>query len=321
MVIEKSGQGSDIVETGVSYTLSQYVEQGFLNSAGRNQNLTGNTLGNLLVGNSGKNQLSGLNGADELRGEGGNDTLTGGEGVDTLDGGTGADRMEGGQKNDLYYVDNGLDLVIETDPTNAGGYDTVFTSVAIAMPDNVEKLIFNGFDDGMMLSGNDLANFLQGNYTDDIIEAGQGNDTGVGGSGNDSVSGGTGNDSLTGDYGDDTLQGDAGRDALTGGQGADTFVFIGTTDSNGSTTDTIRDFQDDLDRIDLRAVDAAPQSGNQAFTFIGTANFNAAGQIRATYDAGSNVTRIDVSTDSDSAAEMSILLSGNHTLTAANFLL
>ena len=70
-VIELSGEGLDIIETGVSYTLSAFVEQGFLASAGRNQSLTGNALGNLLVGNSGTNTLSGLDGKDELQGEGG----------------------------------------------------------------------------------------------------------------------------------------------------------------------------------------------------------------------------------------------------------
>ena len=43
-VIELANQGIDIVETGVSFTLSAFVEQGFLNSAGRNQSLTGNTV-------------------------------------------------------------------------------------------------------------------------------------------------------------------------------------------------------------------------------------------------------------------------------------
>ena len=315
-VIERANQGIDIIETGVSFTLSAFVEQGFLNSAGRNQSLTGNTLGNLLVGNSGMNTLSGLDGKDELRGEGGADSLNGGTSIDTLDGGAGADRMDGGLGNDLYYVDNGLDVVIEL---LDGGYDTVFTSTAIALPDHVEKLVFNGLADGTMLSGNDLANFLVGNYTDDIIDVGAGSDSAAGGSGDDTLLGGTGNDTLLGEFGIDSIEGGLGRDILIGGAGADLFVFVGVTDSAGANRDLIKDFEDGLDRIDLRQLDAGATPGDQAFTFIGDQAFSAAGQVRVTTTA--TTTRIEVSLDEDTDTEMLILLNGIHALTAADFIL
>ncbi len=315
-VIEKSGEGTDMIETSISFTLSAFVEQGFLNSPGRNQSLTGNVLGNLLVGNSGMNTLSGLDGKDELRGEGGADTLYGGTSIDTLDGGTGADRMEGGLNNDIYYVDNGLDLVIEAAD---GGYDTVFTSTAIALPDNVEKLVFNGLADGTVLAGNDLANFLVGNYTDDIIDVGAGSDSAAGGSGDDTILGGAGGDTLLGEFGIDSIVGGLGRDILFGGAGADLFVFVGVTDSTGTNRDLIKDFEDGLDRIDLRQIDANATPGDQAFAFIGSGPFTAAGQIRVTTTTTN--TRIEVSIDADIEAEMLILLNGIHDLTATNFLL
>ena len=315
-VIELANQGIDIIETGVSFTLSAFVEQGFLNSAGRNQSLTGNVLGNLLVGNGGMNTLSGLDGKDELRGEGGVDSLLGGAGIDTLDGGSGADQMDGGAGNDLYYVDNGLDAVIELAD---GGYDTVFTSTAIALPDFVEKLVFNGLADGTMLAGNDLANYLIGNYTDDSIDVGAGNDTAAGGSGDDTLLGGAGNDTLLGEFGIDSIEGGLGRDILIGGLGADLFVFVGVTDSQGANRDLIRDFEDGIDRIDLRQLDAGALPGDQAFAFIADQAFTAAGQVRVTTTA--TTTRIEVSIDADFDAEMLILLNGLHSLTAADFIL
>ena len=315
-VIELASEGIDIIESGVSFTLSAFVEQGFLNSAGRNQSLTGNILGNLLVGNSGMNTLSGLDGKDELRGEGGADTLYGGTSIDTLDGGTGADRMEGGLNNDIYYVDNGLDLVIEAAD---GGYDTLFTSTAIALPDNVEKLVFNGLADGTVLAGNDLANFLVGNYTDDIIDVGAGSDSAAGGSGDDTILGGAGGDTLLGEFGIDSIVGGLGRDILFGGAGADLFVFVGVTDSTGTNRDLIKDFEDGLDRIDLRQIDANATPGDQAFAFIGSGPFTAAGQVRVITTA--TTTRIEVSTDGDTDPEMLILLNGIHSLTEASFLL
>ena len=53
----------------------------------------------------------------------------------------------------------------------------------------------------------------------------------------------------------------------------------------------------------------------------GDADFSAAGQVRATYSAADDLTRIHVSIDADVAAEMTILLNGNHLLDSGNFLL
>ena len=73
--------------------------------------------------------------------------------------------------------------------------------------------------------------------------------TQYGGDGNDSISGGEGGDKLIGGEGDDTLYGGAGDDTLFGGEGADTFVF---TPDHGA--DTIKDFTDGEDMIDLTAI-------------------------------------------------------------------
>ena len=49
-----------------------------------------------------------------------------------------------------------------------------------------------------------------------------------------------------GGNGDDTLDGGNGRDLLAGGAGADVFVF-----ATGTNRDTITDFEDGIDQIDL----------------------------------------------------------------------
>ena len=72
VVIENSGEGTDTVESSITYTLPNNVEN--LTLAGTaNRNGTGNALDNRLIGNPGNN------------------TLTGNAGNDYLDGGTGSD--------------------------------------------------------------------------------------------------------------------------------------------------------------------------------------------------------------------------------------
>ncbi|MEM7770368.1 MAG: calcium-binding protein [Cyanobacteria bacterium P01_A01_bin.37] len=72
---------------------------------------------------------------------------------------------------------------------------------------------------------------------------------GTSGTVNGSVLGGAGDDSLTGGAASDTLVGGLGNDTLTGNGGADIFVF-GPTDLGA---DTITDFQDGTDRLDVSA--------------------------------------------------------------------
>lgn len=91
--------------------------------------IDGSAMGDKLSGNAGDDILSGLAGDDLLRGNGGDDRL---------DGGSGADSMTGGTGDDLYFVDDMGDVVIEA----AGeGNDEVRTSVAAyVLPDNVETI-------------------------------------------------------------------------------------------------------------------------------------------------------------------------------------
>jgi serralysin len=68
----------------------------------------------------------------------------------------------------------------------------------------------------------------------------------VGGSGNDIINGNQGKNDLSGQSGNDHLDGFGGNDILTGGGGKDVFIF-----GHGDKNDTIADFSNDRDRVDL----------------------------------------------------------------------
>ena len=89
-VVEKAGEGSDLVKASVSYTLLANIEALELTGLGA-INGTGSALDNQITGNAGGNVLLGLAGDDTLFGGDGNDKLVGGTGADILTGGDGAD--------------------------------------------------------------------------------------------------------------------------------------------------------------------------------------------------------------------------------------
>ena len=99
---------------------------------------------------------------------------------------------------------------------------------------------------------------MRGGDGADVLVGGDANDKLWGGADADMLSGDAGNDKLYGEAGDDDLDGGAGKDDLTGGAGddeltggaqADVFIF-GAGDGN----DTITDFEDGSDLIDLTAL-------------------------------------------------------------------
>ena len=95
------------------------------------------------------------------------------------------------------------------------------------------------------LAGATCCSAAEGN---DILNGGAGDDLIAGDSGNDTIDGGADDDTITGDAGNDTITGGTGDDTMTGGTGDDTFVFAA-----GDGSDTITDFTDGEDMIDLSA--------------------------------------------------------------------
>ena len=194
-VNEASGGGRDNVFANVDYTLAAGMEVEYLRVVGTTgRALTGNDLGTWLIGNAG------------------DDMLTGGAGSDHLKGGGGIDQMAGGSGNDVYFVDNADDQVIEA---GTGGSDHVYASVdyALAADTEVEYLRVYGTT-GLALTGNDLGTWLTGNVGDDTLTGGAGNDRLNGSAGIDRMIGGGGNDVYYVDNANDQVieTGGGGRD-------------------------------------------------------------------------------------------------------------
>ncbi|MBL8072970.1 MAG: putative Ig domain-containing protein [Nitrospira sp.] len=171
VVIERFGEGTDLVQSNVSYTLAAEIEDLTLIGTGA-INATGNSLNNRLAGNRGAN---------------------------VLDGGVGADTLIGGAGNDTYFVDDAGDLVIEV---ASQGTDTVQSAVTYVIGTDVEHLGLIGLTaiDG---TGNSLNNMLTGNSEANILMGLDGHDTLDGGVGADTLVGGLGNDTyVVDDLGD-----------------------------------------------------------------------------------------------------------------------
>ncbi|MFO1071800.1 MAG: hypothetical protein U1E17_03680 [Geminicoccaceae bacterium] len=130
---------------------------------------------------------------------------------------------------------------------------------------------------------------------------------------------------LAGGGGDDLLIGGRGADQLLGGSGADRFAYGDVQDSPaGAGRDVIGDFSGpgtlSADHIDLRTIDAvAATSGNDAFAWIGTDAFTAAGQLR--YREVEDGIVIEASTRGTPAPDLEIKLDHCFFVDATSFLL
>jgi Ca2+-binding RTX toxin-like protein len=153
VVTENAGEGTDLVNTKISYSLTAHVE-----------NLTA---------------LSGATNAISLNGNALNNSITGNEANNVIDGGVGADTLMGGAGDDVYYVDNIGDIVIDGVGTN-----TIYTTITYASGQFVGQVVAIG-SNALSLSGNDQANTLTGNAGANRLNGGKGNDILFGGAGKD----------------------------------------------------------------------------------------------------------------------------------------
>ena len=247
-VVEAAAAGIDTVESAVTYTLGNNLEN--LTLTGYSIiNGTGNALGNLIIGNAAGNLLNGAAGNDTLRGYDGadtlnggagndsldgsygNDSLFGGDGADTLDGGygddildggLGADSMSGSGGNDTFYVNNAGDQVFDLMDYYGTETNTVISTIDYTLGANIDNLVLTG-----------AATRGAGNYQDNVITANGNNNVLNGGRGIDTLSyagttgavtvslaiataqatGGSGNDALRNF---ENLTGGSGNDSLTG---------------------------------------------------------------------------------------------------------
>lgn len=273
-VTESAGQGTDTVQSSVTFTLGANIEHLTLTGTAA-INGTGNTLNNTLVGNGGANVLSG---------------------------GTGADAMSGGTGDDTYVVDNAGDTVTE----NANeGTDRVQTSLTYTLATNLENLTLTG-SSAINGTGNASDNVLTGNSGTNTLTGGAGNDTYVVGtgdsvvenasSGTDTVqssvtwtlgsnlenltltgtgainsTGNTLNNVLTGNSAANVLNGGTGADTMAGGAGNDTYVVdnVGdvVTEVAGAGTDIVQSsvtyvLGSDIENLTLTGSAAINGTGN-----------------------------------------------------------
>lgn len=202
--------------------------------------------------------------------------------------------IEGTAGNDHYHVTVG-DVVVEA---TTGGNDTISSATSWVLGAHVQNLALTGMA-AINDTGNALDNRITGNADNNVLVSGAGNDT---------------------LRGEDRLVG--GADVLSGGSEAaqrDVFVFHRITDSAvGAARDRLVDFQRGTDVIDLGAIDANTRlAGDQGFAFSGTTA--AANSVWYAQTGAHLVLRLDL--DGDSRADFELLVQGQSSLTAPDFLL
>ncbi|MBE9234454.1 calcium-binding protein, partial [Cuspidothrix issatschenkoi LEGE 03284] len=244
-ITENANQGTDIIQSSVTYTIAANVE---------NLTLTGTA-------------------AINATGNAGNNVITGNSANNTLDGGAGNDTLIGGLGNDTYIVDSTTDTITE----NANqGTDIIQSSVTYTIAANVENLTLTGIA-AINATGNTGNNVITGNSANNTLDGGAGTDTLIGGTGDDTyiidsttdtitenATGGTdtiqssvtytiaalanvenltltgtaanaignaGDNVITGNSANNTLDGGAGTDTLIGGLGNDIYIVDNTTDT------------------------------------------------------------------------------------------
>lgn len=172
VVMEEADSGTDVVISGISYTLPDNVE-------------------NLLVIGT----VAAIGNGNAL-----NNEITGNEKGNRIDGKSGNDTMSGGAGDDVYYVDASGDVVNE----NADeGIDLIISTVTRTLLANQENLTLVGISRNVNGVGNSLANVINGNLEKNSLSGMGGTDTLRGGAGDDTLVGGGGADILVGGHGND----------------------------------------------------------------------------------------------------------------------
>lgn len=257
-IIENANEGTDTVQSSITYTLTSNVENLVL-TGDNSINGTGNELNNYIIGNKQDNMLSG---------NAGNDTLYGGGGIDTLKGGTG---------DDTYIVNTEQVTIIEN--SNEGN-DTVISNIDYTLGNNLENLILAGTDN-LTGIGNSSSNTISGNNLDNTF---------IGGKGNDTLKGGTGSDTYIFNLGDgqDIIEENSPNstaiDKITFGsginknnitftrQGYDLIITVNNTNDKITIKNSNLAFGSRIERFEF--ADGTFIDGNELYTLYSSDNIN-----------------------------------------------
>lgn len=214
----------------------------------------------------------------------GDDVITGSDGDnDIFDEYDGDDIIDAGAGDDTIVLRAGGNIV-----DGGAGNDEIVTGVH-------EDFVEGGTGNDTIVTG-ERSDTAQGGAGDDLI---------FGGAGGDFLQGGSGNDIIRGDDGDDIIVGGAGADELRGGAGNDTFLIEQVEHSQPGSFDTIVDFQQGRDTIDVSEFD---------FSELSSGANPIGNRLGFFYDAARNETII-----LDNAGTFELHLTGNIALSASDF--
>ena len=353
-VVENAGEGYDRVYASAFFSLSQVAEVEYLataNAAGTaGTDLTGSNTANTIVGDAGSNTLTGRGGADALYGGAGsdfasyagaavaviaslanptintgdaagdtytsienligsnfNDALNGDNGINDIRGGVGGDTLKGYAGNDILYGQDGDDTLIggvgADDLSGSAGFDTA--SYAGATARVIVSLANSSINAGDAAGDSYLS-----------IE----NLTGS--SFNDTLNGDNSANVVNGGAGNDFIKGYGGNDTLTGGTGEDAFIF-NTALAAATNVDAITDFSVADDTIQLDdAIFAAIAATGALLSGYFRANATGTAQDsndHIVYETDTGKLFYDANGNGAGAAVQFALLTGNPTITAADF--
>jgi Ca2+-binding RTX toxin-like protein len=233
-----AGNGDDLITAGDGNNVIYTGHGNDVILVGNGQNAIFGGGGNdVIFAGNGNNLISGGNGNDVIRAGDGNNTIyTGdgntavfagngdnviqagagttqiqvGSGNNTLITGTGPTTMIAGSGNNTFQINSAEDIV----QAQAGGINTVVSSISYVLPENIQNLTLTG-NDNLTGTGNDLDNVIIGNAGTDTLIAGSGNDTLIAGSGVDTMIGGSGNDTFVVNNAADVVEAQAGSNVNT----------------------------------------------------------------------------------------------------------
>ncbi len=309
--------------------------------------VNGSVAGDVIRGSIISDQIFGMDGNDTIYENGafagGADTIDGGNGNDTIfisSPGSGS-FVAGGSGTDTLSLDGAVSL------GSLSGLEVLwFTGPAASLTLTASQFT-NGLASGSSLNGSgtltvnmsagDSELYLQtlvgistvtvfaiGTTFDDVIKGVPLSPNTINaGDGFDLIRGGRLSDILNGGNGNDKIEGGQGADILTGGAGADVFRYQSVLAAGlGAAADQITDFIVGTDKLGFALIDADPLTpGDQAFAFLGTAEFSASGTGEIRYkDTGGGLS-VYVDVDGDGSEDMTIILQGlaGQTLTPGDF--